>query len=318
MKQRNQTIDLAKGIAIILMVFGHCYEGDNVISRWIYAFHMPFFFLISGMLYAGKWQKGVRFAFPATAKKLLIPYFVFDTLFTAFILILGRTDDFAGSFLDVLQHQIIPLTGKTVTWYLPCYLLVLCIFVVAAKHSGKQFVVLLSVGLYLIGILVPVPNGLFQVWRSLVATGFFAIGYYAKKCFSSKCATPWVTAASVLFLWLSYCNGRVGLAGLQFSNPLLYTANSLLGSWLLIQFSMRMQANRWTNWIIHFGKNTVIVLCTHMFVLEITRVLEHKLLGNALNGIWIAESFIVGGIVVVLMFPMIAFCNRFCSGLFGK
>ncbi len=54
-KQRNDSLDIAKGIGIILVVLGHTMspvmEGHNIIE-WlysvIYTFHMPLFFFISG------------------------------------------------------------------------------------------------------------------------------------------------------------------------------------------------------------------------------------------------------------------------------
>ena len=48
-RERNLGIDVARGIAIILMVIGHCYSNGNIMLQWIYSFHMPFFFLISGV-----------------------------------------------------------------------------------------------------------------------------------------------------------------------------------------------------------------------------------------------------------------------------
>lgn len=49
--KRENTLDIAKGIVIILMVIGHCYSTQNEILYMIYAFHMPFFFIVSGLLY---------------------------------------------------------------------------------------------------------------------------------------------------------------------------------------------------------------------------------------------------------------------------
>ena len=40
-------IDVAKGITIILVVLGHS-SLPSTISRFIWAFHMPLFFLVSG------------------------------------------------------------------------------------------------------------------------------------------------------------------------------------------------------------------------------------------------------------------------------
>lgn len=59
---RIQWLDYAKGIGIFLVVLGHTLRAMvnseilessitvNSIDRWIYAFHMPLFFLISGLL----------------------------------------------------------------------------------------------------------------------------------------------------------------------------------------------------------------------------------------------------------------------------
>ena len=51
MKERIAYVDAAKASAIILMVIGHCYwkHGIPYVDSWIYSFHMPLFFIISGM-----------------------------------------------------------------------------------------------------------------------------------------------------------------------------------------------------------------------------------------------------------------------------
>lgn len=43
-QNRNRWLDIAKGIAIILMVAGHT-PIPSVMSHFIYAFHMPLFFI---------------------------------------------------------------------------------------------------------------------------------------------------------------------------------------------------------------------------------------------------------------------------------
>lgn len=47
---RIEYVDLSKGIAIFLMVL--CHTGvHNHFTQWVYAFHMPLFFIVSGMLF---------------------------------------------------------------------------------------------------------------------------------------------------------------------------------------------------------------------------------------------------------------------------
>ena len=48
-QNRNRWLDIAKGIAIILMVAGHT-PIPSVMSHFIYAFHMPLFFISSGLV----------------------------------------------------------------------------------------------------------------------------------------------------------------------------------------------------------------------------------------------------------------------------
>ena len=63
-KDRNEYLDIVKGIAIILMIFAHCIVSgngdfflkkelfwDDILFKIIYSFHMPLFALVSGYLY---------------------------------------------------------------------------------------------------------------------------------------------------------------------------------------------------------------------------------------------------------------------------
>ncbi|MEH1782204.1 MAG: acyltransferase family protein [Nostoc sp.] len=77
MSQRIEWIDCWKGLAIITVVVGHIV---NPVSKYIFWFHMPLFFFISGYLYSKKTDYSAFFQ-----KKcfyLLVPYFSFLFLFT--------------------------------------------------------------------------------------------------------------------------------------------------------------------------------------------------------------------------------------------
>lgn len=49
--QRLEYIDLAKGIGIILVVIGHSINGHGITGHYISSFHMPLFFLLSGLCF---------------------------------------------------------------------------------------------------------------------------------------------------------------------------------------------------------------------------------------------------------------------------
>ncbi len=48
--KRDETIDIARGIAIILMCIGHAYCPKGL-QTFIYMFHMAFFFMSSGYFF---------------------------------------------------------------------------------------------------------------------------------------------------------------------------------------------------------------------------------------------------------------------------
>ena len=59
-------INVVKGIAVVLMIWGHCIQYcskgsfdifDNTVFRFIYSFHMPLFMLVSGYLFSFSSQK---------------------------------------------------------------------------------------------------------------------------------------------------------------------------------------------------------------------------------------------------------------------
>lgn len=57
-KDRLVYIDIAKGIAIILVVIGHLLQYNfsgtykHILFNWIYSFHMPVFMMLSGYVSA--------------------------------------------------------------------------------------------------------------------------------------------------------------------------------------------------------------------------------------------------------------------------
>lgn len=317
MDKRNRTLDLVKGIAIILMVIGHCYHSENAVLRLIYAFHMPFFFIVSGILYADKWQNEIKYSLYRTGLKLLIPYYVFDALFCLFVIILGRPEDLPSALWNALTLQVFPMIGATVTWFLPCQFMVLGIFSTGAKHLKKSIWIGICLFAYIIAITTPTYT-LLPVLRSLVGVGFFAVGFYGKSLFDRRYCLPLLCCVGVVYVVLVKLNGMVSLVSLRFSNPWLYTVNSLLGSWLLYQVGLRIPRKRWLSWIEYLGKNSVIVLCTHMFFVEAIRLLDYKLFNSMLYKFGILEGFVFGAIVVGLMFPAIDISNRYLGKLFGK
>ena len=90
MKIRTKWIDISKGIGAMLVLFGHVVRNDKIASI-IYAFHMPLFFLLSGVTFYLK-QESLFLFLKEKIKRIFIPYLIFSIplFFVAGIRFLNR------------------------------------------------------------------------------------------------------------------------------------------------------------------------------------------------------------------------------------
>lgn len=80
--KRNPTIDIMRGFAICLMVLGHT---DVPYVKFIYLFHMPFFFFISGWLFNSNDVTAfdnLKQYILKKIKTLWLPFFIFNGILT--------------------------------------------------------------------------------------------------------------------------------------------------------------------------------------------------------------------------------------------
>lgn len=317
--ERNKSIDIARGFAISFMVVGHCYSSSNLILQFIYAFHMPFFFIVSGMLL----DSGKKFNLKEQLIRTLVPYFCFELLYDCFLaaLSINHPDRMVMVFTERVLKTL-KLTGSTATWFLPCILMVKVLFELLRKTKNWQ--IPLTIILYLAGLLLPAQGIQIVLLRSLVGLGFYSVGYICPKYeIQKRINRPVFAALAVIFVILSLVNGQVSLFSAEYSNIILYTVNGVLGSLLLLQTAKwiehKVKARSWILSILEFyGKNTIVILCTHMFFVELIRVIDAKALGVLLPKLGYAEGILFAIIVLLCEFIVVVFCNRYLWFAFGK
>lgn len=157
MTERNQTIDISKGLGILLVVLGHnplVWQEKGELYRVIFSFHMPLFFFLSGVfLNPGKgWGDTVR----EKADALLKPYLV--TLVP--LIVLGAV--FKAEPLGAGLMGLLYGTGRSIAWdplwFLPHLMLVTLISwilanVVFGRMRSESLKLLLILGMLVTGIL---------------------------------------------------------------------------------------------------------------------------------------------------------------------
>lgn len=141
MKERDKTLDIAKGIFIILVVLGHSAFPYTDVIYW---FHMPAFFIISGLLYKENTLKLVKLA--VTLFVPFLTYVIINVLVRYF-----TNPDFSGiaDMLMLLERHL--YNGKMiggVYWYIPVFFLTKVAFDFAHRILKKHVWVLMIISYF--------------------------------------------------------------------------------------------------------------------------------------------------------------------------
>ncbi len=128
-RSRDVSLDVAKGVGIVLVVIGHAWRGldtagmignawlFHLVDRLIYNFHMPLFFLLSGMTFqAWALRRPVGEAALSRVTRLLWPLVLWTYLFTAARLAAGDAANTQVAGLESLFF--LPLPPRDHFWFL--------------------------------------------------------------------------------------------------------------------------------------------------------------------------------------------------------
>lgn len=192
---RNEKIDLLKGIAIILMVMGHSMSDIEYMTipfNVIYSFHMPLLFFLSGYiieLTKSKYEEtGIQHFIKRKAISLLVPYFSW-TVLVPWI--------YNKCSFEVLKNQLASVTGLhgSGIWFLPvlfgltlmyAFMWLLQRSVLKQNDSFVKDVVLLMISVLLLVILVFITKYPYLINMMSYAIPFFFGVFVAKYNFVRK------------------------------------------------------------------------------------------------------------------------------------
>ena len=325
-KHRLPWLDSARGVAILLVVFGHIIEGATPLRQGIYAFHIPLFFILSGILLRLKpdllSQPFGRFA-RHRARQLLYPYLTFSAVVTVYALL--RHGDSACE--RVLLYTL-TLEGHMTLWFLPASLLAECLFFLIRRSRLRDFpcFLLLAIGsslyaaaqFYVLGGGEPaaaspffgVPNFL---CRAAIGSVFVYAGYVLYPRLSR-----WIDAlprraqvlssagVTVACAFAAQLNGLVDLHYCVLNHAVLYFPLALSGSFSLILL-LRSLGSRCAV-LEFFGRNSLTVMATH-YALPIVN-LALFCVGALPTGLHAASDLLALLIVMALEAGVIGLVNR--------
>lgn len=180
LSKRNQEIDALKGILIIAVVFGHYSEG--LMHDFIFLWHMPLFFVVSGCLLKDGWSTPAKLLF--RAKTLLIPYCVYLMLDLFFV-----RKNYTVQMLERLVYGGRALTG--VYWYTTCFLAAVSLLAFLTTRFSPKVCKLIILGCGCAALiesnLVPLypwlsfPGVPWCLDVALLAVVYLSVGFYGKE-----------------------------------------------------------------------------------------------------------------------------------------
>ncbi|MED4473921.1 MULTISPECIES: acyltransferase family protein [Bacillaceae] len=317
--ERNAFIDNAKVLFIFLVVFGHMIQpftsdsrGVETLYLWIYTFHMPAFIMVSGFFAKGSSDKGYLWKL---IKKLLVPYFIFQGIYTLFYFSVG-----SGSWkTGVFQPQ----------WSLWFLLSLLCwhLLLIVYKRWPAKIGIPLSVIIGLIAGYFSEIGHTFSLSRTLVFFPFFLLGFHLTqkqllfvKRPVAKIASVFVMIAVAVFL---YYIPNIDSGWFLQSKPYddldagQYSAAIRLSVYITAAF-MTASILAWVpernlNWVTELGKRTLYVYLLHGFFIQTFR---HYDLFQMNSFISFIEMLVLSILIVILLSskPIIAITQPIVEG----
>ncbi|GGJ82930.1 acyltransferase [Lentibacillus kapialis] len=209
--ERNAYFDNARLILIFLVVFGHVIQpfvddsqGVNTLYLWIYTFHMPAFIFLAGFFAKGA---GNISYVTKLAKKLLIPYMIFQIIYTGYYFLIGKD----GWQLEMFYpHWALWFLFSLFSWHM---------LLILFKKMPAAMGLSISVGIGLIVGYFGEVGHMFSLSRTFVFFPFFLMGY-------------WVTQTQIK--WLKHIQLRVAaLVVMAVVAAAIYVAPDFNTGWLL-------------------------------------------------------------------------------------
>ena len=317
MKERIQWIDEAKGIGILLVMFGHCYL-HWYFCFWFYSFHMSLFFFLSGYTFSRK-ERYDGFL-KKKIKTLLVPYLFFVIITMLCNGVLAITHGNSYDLLDIAKQYLIQ-HRYTLLWFITCLFLaeqaMYLLSILNSRYAKNRFwlisfvIALIVFYLYRISINIDLP---WNADLTILGTAFMCLGQWCKN--SKWITTTYFTKPKIL-LCLSMCGCLIASSlnykyftnvdwySDRWGNPILFVIAAVSGTVAVISVSM-LKNNKI---LVAIGKNSLMYYGLHRIVIDLMFVVYGKLGIEIINTSWSAVGFAL--ICVLVSVCVIAPLNLF-------
>lgn len=325
-KNRIEWVDCAKGLAIILVVYGHALtyfspNFDNFVHV-VYSFHMPLFFALTGYVSAYSYD-GSDFClfFKKKINALMKPYFLYAIILLFFKILKsylsGSTAN--GGYVNCLANTML-ITRKSYIselWFLPCLLIAHCLmFVIVKKKTAYSWaIVILCFGFTLLGRLtcnVALPC---NIDNALLSLPFILGGIKWRIATKDKKRNYNILDIFIVTVCVFVCINYVEIArgysidyfaDIVIGNVILFFFSAVAGTIIIAmcaQFVSHHEKVFLKMCLMKCGQNSLSIYCLHYVVLAVVYQILKRFRSDSLGGqliLIIAETGIVIALILLL------------------
>lgn len=321
-KERIRWIDMAKGIGILLVMIGHL--GLPYAKTWIYTFHIPLFFILSGCVFRG-YEIDFKSFLIKKFKSIVVPYFclgiflpIFFSIQSYFIDKQRNVSVYIGYFVDF----IIQKRWYTI-WFIACLFIVEILFFFIVKTCKNNIISIMVVSCVLGAISMAYfklggPALPWNIDIAFSALPFFAGGYFL---FNNKKLYLFFLEKKpiklLLFLVLAVLNVSCAYATLRISNELLDMSSGLWGFpplTYIAAFAGSLCMIMFSNFIVikpieYIGRNSLVYYAWHSRIMIPILGYIYTSLG-IFQGKGIITSILYTFVSLIIMCIILTICDK--------
>ncbi|MCM2532901.1 acyltransferase family protein [Neobacillus pocheonensis] len=337
MNKRIDWLDVGKGLGMLLVMLGHT-DIPSPLRTYIYTFHMPFFFFLSGYLVKLKQFPNLKVFLFKRTKSLILPYLCFSLVAYLWFLLV-----FHFGLVDYHHNLLTPLIGSVVAirksiwtvhsgalWFVACLFCTELLFYLISKIGRTKkaigfFLILLSVLGCFYNKLVgqPLP---WSIDVAMISVGFYGAGFFYKE-YQMKLERFINLKTFVLLITMNILTGylnfvqtgeRVDFYNSSLGNIVLFYLSAFSGIGAYVILIKRMKRNKSLQYI---GKNSLVYLALHQkivfFLFNI--VIQNSLLDSEkIIEFPMIKGLLYTFIAVFLLVPAVFSITHYFPFMLGK
>ncbi len=270
-RRRIEWVDVAKGIAIILVCLGHRKQGLGGVLRWLYSFHLPLFFFLSGYTTRYVSYGSFRGFLYKKGKGIVLPYFAISLAYlpVQFLYeVIYRKESF--QWLHSVR-AVLNGGGLGATWFMTALFITnLFGYLIYKLPSFKHSLTLTIVG---IGFLLNRLLDRQLIWNintAMIGLCFFQAGQWLqndkdrRSFFCKQQVSIFLISASINIL-IVLLNDRFDMVERRYGNEILFLMAAFSGiSAACIGSIWISKTTRIKRILTYLGNNTIPIMVFHI------------------------------------------------------